>query len=179
MQKLISASLVLLLALVMTGCSMFAKQQDMREVFTLLPIATGPENFVYKQHIALKKQLQQHDFIAVTKLDSKALTVVVLLPNGQKVFSASYDGLHFSQSVQGTPDISVQEIVSIMQFALWPRQALEIAYPSSQKWLIIDTTKQRLLMRESKVLLEVNKSDEGTTINNLQSDYQVNIRHLN
>lgn len=158
---------------------MFAKQRDTREVFSLLPVAAGPENFVYKQHIALKKHLQQHDFIAVTKLDNEALTVVVLLPNGQKVFSASYDGQYFSQSVQGTPDIRVQEIVSIMQFALWPKQALEVAYPSSQKWLIIDTTKQRLLMRQSKVLLEVNKSDEGITINNLQSGYQVNIRHLN
>jgi len=173
------ASFILILTIMVSGCAAFITKQDKREEFFLLPITMGPENFVYKQHITLKKHLQQHDFIAVTKLDNVSLSVVVLLPSGQKVFSAFYDGQHFTQSSQAAPDIPIQEIVSIMQFALWPRQSLETAYPLAQGWVINSSATQRLLMKGSKLLLEVNNTDQGSVINNVQSSYQVEIRHLN
>ncbi len=188
-----SQSLSLLFALwvmALTGCSSMGLSSSDRLAkpspeespasarLTLLPPAEGPDAVLLTQKVTLEAWGQQRQFLVVTRLLPGQTQLVALLPTGQQLLSLVYDGDVLSQQTLPSVDIPGEEILAILQFALWPQVSVRAHYPSSAGWQVVASDERRALLTPAGVRLDVSYLSDGLKVNNYQSDYRVWIQTL-
>lgn len=167
-----------LLLLSLYGCSTLTLEPIKPEQLKLLPPIEGPPAALLKQTVTMEKLGQQRQFLVVARFNSERLKLVALLPAGQQILSLEYDGQKLVQDNLPSMDIPGEEILAIMQFALWPESSVRNSYSESDGWTVLLDTKQRILKTETGSVLKVNYQEKELIVNNYLHDYRVTIHTL-
>lgn len=151
-------------ALLLSGCMSFgAAKPESPLRLHLLSLEQAPESQVLKQKITLKKQDATHQFLAVLRIEQEKVQMIALLPTGQYIFSLSFDGATLEEESFSEIDIPSQEVFSIMQFALWPEDAIRKAYQQQDGWQLTITNDSRVLSNDSGPILKVDGKVESSS----------------
>ncbi|MBY4676119.1 DUF3261 domain-containing protein [Marinobacterium sp. CAU 1594] len=121
---------------------------------------------------------QQYQFLAVTRLEAGRSQLVALLPTGQPLLSLDYDGKALKQENLSSMDIRGEDILSIMQFALWPEISISLNYPPEEGWQVEMKPQERVLLNDSGAVLKVRYEKKGMTVENYLRNYRVEIQTL-
>ncbi|MBV1888879.1 MAG: DUF3261 domain-containing protein [Proteobacteria bacterium] len=183
---------LLSILLVISGCSSFLKQtqpagEDSAEKpvsigfkteFKLLPPAQGPAPVLLKQIVTMEARGDQNRFIGVVRINKERVQMVGLLPTGQQLFSLDYGGKTLTQEDSSYADIPGQEVLTIMQFALWPESSIRQHYPENSGWDADFSPAQRTLEKDGQELLNVNYFADELVIKNYLGHYRILIKTL-
>lgn len=165
--------------LCLAGCSVFAVQPTVPDRLVLLPPNEGPEAVLLTQKVTINAQGEQHQFMVVIRLERQQLKLRALLPTGQPMLSLDYDGKSLQQSSSSPLELPSEEILAMMQFALWPIDSINKHYPQNNGWQLDVIPDQRTLRTTAGVLLSVHYLQaENLMIENHRSHYQVMIETL-
>jgi len=189
MNRLVALLSVLL---VISGCSSFSKQiqpagEDSAEkplsiglktAFKLLPPEQGPAPVLLKQIVTMEARGDQDRFIGVVRIGKERVQMVGLLPTGQQLFSLDYGGKTLTQENSSYADIPGQEILTIMQFALWPESSIRQHYPENSGWDSDFSPSQRTLEKNGQELLDVKYFGDELVIRNHLGHYRILIKIL-
>ncbi|PXF30982.1 hypothetical protein WH50_12125 [Pokkaliibacter plantistimulans] len=142
----------------------------------LLSMAGAPhETGVLKQKVTLQKTRAVH-FISVLRFDRQGLQGVILLPTGQTVLNYRY--AEQLQTTPAHPQLPVQDMLALLQFALWPATALQ-AYPEANAgWRLQLSETQRQLFWYEQPVLRVRYEHEQIDIDNYQKGYSLHVENL-
>ncbi len=161
-----------------SGCSSLIPQFFEPEEFKLLPPDQGPEAVLLKQTVTMEALGEQHQVLSVVRLEQEQVIMVALLPTGQQLLSITYDGEKLTQENYSPLAIPGEEILAIMQLALWPEPSIEEHYPESEGWFLEFSPGERKLRSASKTLLKINYQDDGLIIGNYLHNYRIIIHTL-
>ncbi len=170
--------LVCLIVSGLCGCSTATFQRAESEQLKLLPPADGPADFLLKQKITMQSQGGNQQFIAVTRLQQGSLKLVALMPGGQQLFFLEYDGKKLIQKNASSIEIPSEDILSIMQFVLWPLRSIKHHYSEEDGWIVETSPEQRTLLFNSGLLVKVSYQSETIIIENYLHDYQLRVQPL-
>lgn len=170
--------LVCLIVLGLCGCSVTALQPAELEQLKLLPPVDGPEDSLLKQKITMKSRKLNQKFIAVIRLQRDRLKLVALLPTGQQLFFLEYDGEKLIQKNFSSMDIPGEDMLAIMQFALWPSGSIKQHYTREDGWIVETSPEQRTLLTNYGVLIKVSYQAETIIVENYLHNYQLRIQPL-
>jgi len=172
--RLIFVSLLLLL---LTACSLWSKQVVEPENLILLPPEQGAVSSILKQVVTLTANNESSQFLVISKFEQQQIKVVVLLATGQTLLTLDYDGKALKKTVSTDIDLPAEEMLAMMQFALWPEQSLKDNYTIDKGWHLDINQQQRVLSNYSGKLLSVNYQ-EDTMIEHHRHHYQLLIHTL-
>lgn len=170
--------LVCLIALGCCACSATTPQRTEPEQLKLLPPVDGPEDSLLKQKITMESQGLSQQFIAVLRLQQDRLKLATLLPTGQQLFYLEYDGKKFIQDNASSIDIPSEDILAIMQFALWPSGSIKQHYTIEDGWTVDISPEQRTLLIDSAVFITITYQAEKVIIENHLHNYQLKVQPL-
>ena len=141
-RRLVSASALLLLTLACGGRR--ANQAD--QIHLALSPSAFPERVSLQQHVDVDYAGRQTDFDAVLDIAPEAMTLVGL-KFGQRIFTIKYDGskLEESRSMFLPRDVRARDVLSDLQLALWPADAVRDALPAG--WTLRDSDNTRVLAK--------------------------------
>lgn len=177
--SLLSRSLILGLFLVLTGCGVFSDNAlQVPKQLQLLPPAQGPDETLLKQKVTMKAGEEERQFLAVLRLRRDKTQLVALLPTGQQILQLSYDGKDLDQNSLLGVDVPGRDILSMMQFALWPERTVFQFYPSSSGWALQMDESHRQVDNAEGPLLAVTFQKNGLTLENYVGKYKVQIETL-
>jgi Protein of unknown function (DUF3261) len=93
----------------------------------------------------------------VVNVDAEHLTVIGLLPAGPRVFTVGYDGRQVSmEKSRNIPETLHPELLlNDLQFAFWPREALQAALEKTPWRVTEPDPRTRRMTRDSKLVAEV------------------------
>ncbi len=177
-QRVIVWSIILLL---LTGCSLFSVTSQPAKQLLLLSPKEGPSAVLLKQKVTMEARGEQHQFLVVIRIEHDQLKLRALLPTGQPLLSLDYDGYSLQQSNTSSLVLPSEEILAMMQFALWPEKAIEKAYRMENGWQLELSSEQRLLfmsMATEKVVSVNYLSNDEMIIENYDHQYRVIIKTL-
>lgn len=169
---------LLLTALFFNGCSLNPFKWQTQQELPLLAPANGPEPIKMQQKLSFLAGNKQQQFVLITDIKPEKFSVLLLMPTGMTVLKMFYDGAEFQQ--QNMTDISIpaEQIMAVMQFALWPEAALINGYSDTAGWnLELDKT-SRQLSENNRLRLDVQYHPDSILIKNLKDHYQVKIQSL-
>lgn len=167
-----------LAALLLNGCSLNPLKWQTAQQLLMLAPTSGPDPVILQQKLTFMAKSKQQQFVLITEIKPEKFSVLVMMPTGMTVLKMSYDGTEFQQQNMTDIPIPAEQIMAVMQFALWPEAALINAYPDAAGWdLVLDKT-SRQLSENNRLRLDVQYSPESILINNLQEHYQVKIQSL-
>ncbi|MBV1915849.1 MAG: DUF3261 domain-containing protein [Pseudomonadales bacterium] len=176
-----------LILLTISGCSLFSQapsagnngvEKPIPVAFRLLPPEQGPAPVLLKQVVTMEARGDQQRFIGVVRITKERVQMVGLLPTGQQLFSLDYDGETLIQENSSYADIPGQEILTIMQFSLWPETAVRQYYPGNSDWNVVFSPTQRVLEKGGDKLLDVQYSGDDLAIENHTGHYRILIKTL-
>lgn len=177
MPKYVIACL-LLTVLFFNGCSLNPFKWQTQQELPLLAPSNGPEPIKLQQKLSFLAGNKQQQFVLITDIKPEKFSVLLLMPTGMTVLKMFYDGTEFQQ--QNMTDISIpaEQIMALMQFALWSEAALNNGYSETAGWnLQLDKT-SRQLSENNRLRLDVQYSADSILINNLKDHYRVKIQSL-
>jgi len=174
--QLIRASLALLLLLA-AGCSVIRPVPEPVDMLLLSPSA-GPAPVLLTQRVTLTGWRQQQQFVAICRFNYDQAKLVALLPTGQQLLYLEFDGEQLEQRNAPSIELPGKDILALIQFALWPNEALQNSYAAEQGWKIEITDKRRQLIHSDSVLLDVVYDGQQISIENYRAGYQVRIETL-
>ncbi|OMH31681.1 DUF3261 domain-containing protein [Motiliproteus sp. MSK22-1] len=172
----LTCSLILLLSL--NGCSVIGYQAPAPEHLKLLPTTEGPGAMLIKQAVTMESRGRQQQFLVVTRLLSHQLKLIAVLPTGQQLFSLEYDGKKLTQDSLAAFDLPGEEILAVIQFALWPELSIKSHYLESDGWDLNFTEYQRTLLTSAGTVLTVSYQSKKIDVKNYLRDYSVKIHML-
>ncbi len=174
LSRLIVYSMVLLLS----ACSLFSKVDDSNRALMLLPPAEGPAPSVVKQVITLRARGDETSFLVVTKLELEKLGLVALLPTGQTLLTLDYDGLNLEQKVFTEINLPSEEMLAIMQFALWPELSVKQHYSRDAGWAVTIEPELRTLSSAIGKVLTIRYKEDTVLIQHHSYQYEVLVKTI-
>ena len=171
-------TLIWLVVLGLCGCSAITPKTNEMVQLKLLPPVEGPASSLIKQEITMMSEGHSQQFIAVIRLQSDRLKMMSLLPTGQQLFFLEYNGEKLMQKNFSSMDMPGEDILAIMQLALWPSPSIERHYTKEDGWLVKISAQQRILLNGSSALIKVNYQGENIMIENYLHNYQLKIKPL-
>lgn len=162
----------------LAACSTLSPKTTKPQPLKLLPPVEGPAAKLLKQTVTITKLGRQQQFLVVIRLNPQQLKLAALLPTGQHILSLQYDGKTLVQDNRSSMDIPGEEILAIMQFALWPEASVRRSYLENDGWILMFYSKQRLLKTEAGPVLKVSYQDKELIVHNYLKDYRVIIYTL-
>lgn len=97
----------------------------------------------------------------VVEVAAGKVTVVGLLPAGNRVFSVRYDGARVEQ--ERTPQVPAQlrpeQLLADLQLAFWPAESLHDAFRGGPWKLTQPDARTRRLLRDGRLVAEVHYAD--------------------
>lgn len=97
----------------------------------------------------------------VVEITAERVTVVGLLPAGNRVFSVRYDGTRVEQ--ERTPQVPQQlhpeQLLADVQLAFWPAESIRAAYGAGPWSLVQPDARTRRLLRDGRLIAEVHYAD--------------------
>lgn len=174
LSRLIVYSVVLLLS----ACSLFSKVDGSNRELMLLPPAEGPDPSVLKQVITLKASGEETSFLVVSKLELEKLGLVALLPTGQSLLTLDYDGLNLAQQVFAEISLPSEEMLAIMQFALWPELSVKQHYSRAAGWVVTIDSEQRTLSAATEKVLTIRYKEDTVLIQHHSHQYEVLVKTI-
>lgn len=176
MSQLIRAGFIVSL-LLLAGCSFFGAAERLAEMLLLNP-AAGPAPVLLTQRVTLDGWGQQRKFIAIARFNYEQTKLVALLPTGQQLLYLEFDGEQLKQRTVPSIELPGKDILALIQFALWPNDALQNSYRSEQGWALEISDKRRQLMYNDSLVLDVSYDGQQINIENHLAGYRVKIETL-
>ncbi|MDO6566964.1 DUF3261 domain-containing protein [Alteromonas sp. 1_MG-2023] len=165
--------------LVLSACSALNSARYQAFPLLLLPPVEGPAPAVYQQRLDIVSQRASHQFLVVLKIDESEIKLRGLLPTGQSAYTINYDGKQIEQQSLGAEALPAEEILTMLQFALWPEESLRKFYEVDDGWLIETGPNFRLLSLDGQSKLKINYlENEQVVLDNLARQYKVKIETL-
>ena len=166
-----------------TACRSASAPTSSRWRLALTP-ASFSQTISLQQHVQVEQAGRNVDFEAVLDITPDTVTLVGLAFN-QRVFTLKYDGvkLQESRSKMLPSEVRAGDVLSDMQLALWPTEAVRSALPAG--WVLRDSSGSgsgtRVLSERDTVRTTITYSADprwtGTiTLQNKQYDYRLVIR---
>lgn len=175
-QRIILWSVILFF---LAGCSLFSVTSQPPKQLLLLSPKEGPSAVLLKQKVTMEARGEQHQFLVVIRLEHDQLKLRALLPTGQPLLSLDYDGESLQQNTTISLALPSEEILAMMQFALWPEKAIKKAYRAENGWQLQLGSEQRLLFMGTEKMVSVNyRSKEEMIIEHYDHQYRVIIKTL-
>ncbi len=163
----------------LVGCSLFSVTSQQPKQLLLLSPKGGPSAVLLKQKVTMDARGEQHQFLVVIRLEHDQLKLRALLPTGQPLLSLDYDGVSLQQTNNSPIALPSEEILAMMQFALWSEKAIEKAYRTENGWQLELSSEQRLLFMATEKVVSVNYlSNDEMLIENYDHQYRVIIKTL-
>jgi len=162
------------------GCSIFSIHEGKAKEMVLLPPAEGPGDMLLKQAARIEtKTGEKKQFMIIIRLNKEYLKLRALLATGQPLLSLDYDGRSLKQHNVSPFALPGEDILALIQFALWPEKAIKKAYGNDSEWLLELDSKQRNLSTAEGKVASVNylSFDEAIVVNYRQG-YRVIITTL-
>lgn len=169
---------LLFTALFFNGCSVNPFRWQTYQQLQLLSPATGPEPGLLQQKLTFIAGSKQQQFVLISDIKAERFSVLVMMPTGMTVLKMFYDGAEFQQQNMTDITIPAEQIMAVMQFALWPEAALHKAYQVTAGWEMALNNTSRRLSENSRLILDVLYKEDSVLIHNLQDGYQVKIQSL-
>lgn len=170
--------LVLLAAVMGSGCSIGYQPDSTAVSLQLLRPAQGPAPVLLKQTVTLDAWGKQQQFMAISRLSYERSRMVALLPTGQQLMYLEYDGEQLIQQVLSSIELPAEDILAMVQFVLWPETALSGHYRPEQGWQLELSDKQRKLIHNDMLLLDVMYQGQQISIENHLEGYRVMIKTI-
>ena len=154
-------------------------QPPVPDQLLILPPSEGTYVGLLKQKVTIMARAEQQQFMVAIRLERTQLKLRVLLPTGQAILSIDYDGQMLKQDNLSSIALPSEEILAMIQFALWPEKSLNKHYLANNGWQLSMTPEQRLLHTvEGKVLSVDYLSSDELLMKNYLHEYQVRIQTL-
>ncbi|GAC13137.1 DUF3261 domain-containing protein [Aliiglaciecola lipolytica] len=145
----------------------------------LLPPNVGPEPALYNQRLELCANEHCNQLLVVLKIDKSNIKLRGLLPTGQSVYAISYDGKNVTQQSMAENALPAEDILTMLQFALWPEKVIRTFYQSSAGWDLQIDNKYRRLAFKDRAKLHVDYLENGKLVlENFAHNYKVEIETL-
>jgi Protein of unknown function (DUF3261) len=145
-----------------------------------LPPSSFPELLSLQQQVKVEQAGRTVDFDAVLDITPDMVTLVGMAFS-QRVFTLQYDGvkLQESRSAMLPDEVQAGDVLSDLQLALWPSDAVRPALPGG--WTLADSASQRILSEADTVRAVISYSStprwSGTiSLDNRQYGYRLTIR---
>lgn len=169
---------VLLLLLLLGGCASVGERSAGGGELLLLPPSQGPGAMLLKQKVTFEAKGERFRFLALTRFETSRIKSVMLLPEGQPLVSLAYDGNRLIRDNRTPVEIPVREVLSIMQFSLWPEPAVREHYAPSDGWVLGFSPDRRTLDTPGGPVLEVRYEAGGLVVNNYRHGYRITVETL-
>ncbi|GAC33410.1 DUF3261 domain-containing protein [Paraglaciecola polaris] len=176
-----SKRLILVTALLMAvnACSSMSQAPLKKFSLHLLAPKSGPKPALYQQKLSLYTKGNVSQVLVVLKVEYAGIKLRALLPTGQSLYSINYDGQTLSKQNLANVELPAEEMLSMLQFALWPSDILHETYNASGNWQIEETKKFRLLTLNGKNTLRVDFVNQNTLhLTNYPHQYNVKVETL-
>lgn len=168
-----------LLLAVLSACSLIKPWHQNGPALQLLAPQYGPVPALYQQKLNFIATGVERQVLVALKIDTSGIKLRALLPTGQSLYSIEYDGQTLSKQNLANVELPADEILAMLQFALWPSSILDETYNASEHWLIEETEKYRLLSYNGKRKLRVDFVSQNTIhLTNYSHQYEVNVETL-
>ncbi len=168
----------LLLSTMFSACASRPPLPPEPLLLELLPPAELATEMLLKQKLTFAAAGREQQFLAVVRLERQRLLLVLLLPNGQTLLTLDYDGQNLQLENRSTVDLPGREILSNLQFALWPEDSLSRHYPAASGWQLDLNAAQRRLLTASGVVLKISRDADDLVVDNRLHDYRVIVQTL-
>lgn len=162
----------------LAGCSLFRPEPVVAEKLVLLPPAEGPAPVLLKQTVAMQARGESMQFLVISRFDRQQAKLVALMATGQQLMALAYDGRQLKQTLNVPVELPGEEILAMIQFALWPDAALNQHYPSDKGWAVGIEANRRQLWHHGALQLDIVYDGETTRVRNYPGQYQVTIQTL-
>jgi hypothetical protein len=144
--------------------------------------ASGP-SFSVVQQVVIGGGEQQETLLAYIENNPQRLALVGLTPLGQTVLRVTWDGRHIVTSGPPGmgPPINPAVLLAVLQFGLWPPDAVRAGLPENVVWKEGATDGQ--LTRQGKPLLTLRRTGQAVPYDTLSvalqpAELQINIHTL-
>lgn len=177
-QRVISLGLILFS---LCGCGVFSIYEDKTKEMVLLSPTEGPGDMLLKQAARMEtKAGEKSQFMIIIRINKEYLKLRALLATGQPLLSLDYDGRSLNQHNVSPLALPGEDILTLMQFALWPEKAIKKAYGNDSEWLLEFSSKQRSLSTaaEGRVASVNYLSFDEAIVDNYRQGYRVIITTL-
>ncbi|MEO7362868.1 MAG: DUF3261 domain-containing protein [Gemmatimonadaceae bacterium] len=161
------------------GCRHSAPPLDNRFRLALSP-ATFQQSISLQQHVEVQQAGKSVEFDAVLDVNPEEVTLVGLAFS-QRVFTLKYNGvkLEESRSRMLPREVQAADVLSDLQLALWPVEAVRAALPAG--WTLRDSPSERVLSQGDTVRTSISYSATPPWIGNImltnkQYDYRLFIK---
>jgi hypothetical protein len=145
----------------------------------LLPPSEGPAPAIYKQKLELLANDVSHQILVLVKLDPSLIKLRGMTPTGQALYTIEYDGTTLNQEMLTNIELPSEEIMTMLQFALWPSDVLQKYYRAELGWEVDIQQKFRQLSLNGQTKLRVSYQGESKLVlTNYVNLYEVKIETL-
>lgn len=168
-----------LLLVALNACSLITPWHQNEPALYLLAPQDGPVPALYQQKLNLIANGNERQVLVALKVDTSGIKLKALLPTGQSLYSIEYDGQTLSKQNLANVELPAEEILTMLQFALWPSNIVHKTYGASEHWQIEETEEYRLLSYNGKRKLRVDFVSQNTIyLTNYSHQYEVNVETL-
>lgn len=172
------ALLICVCLVMLTACSVFRPLLIPENTLLLLPPSEGPADELKQQKVTVIQEQQSQTFIALSRFRATDFRVAVMMPTGQTMLTMSYDGRQFESTNLTDMTLPLEEVMSVMQFALWPENTVHKYYDEQFNWKVESVAGHRRLFEGKTLVLDVMMSDDKIDIHHKQHHYRVVISPL-
>lgn len=144
-----------------------------------LPPAAFMESVSLQQRVKVEQAGRTADFDAILDISPETVTLVGMAFS-QRVFTLQYDGqkLKETRSRMLPPEVHAADVLSDLQLALWPAQAVRSALPAG--WTLSDSDTARVLMQADTVRTTISYSGTPRFVGTIslaskQFDYRLTV----
>lgn len=160
------------------GCSYLHLQPSKPKVLQLLSPLSGPQPSVRVQRLTMEAQDQSQQFVVVTRIQPNRVQMQALLPTGQTLIKLEYDGQDVRVEQAASIELPANDMLAIMQLAIWPLESMIQGYPVEAGWRVIEAANQRVLMTGDHRYITVEYKPNSFHIENHRDGYKVHIEDL-
>ncbi len=176
---ILKSGILLSLSLIITvGCSSLGLNSAAPTHLKLLPPEEGPKAVMLKQKVTLESETEWQQFIVITRIDPKQLSLVALTATGQKIVSMNFDGLEYHQENHLHQDAPRSDLLALVQFVHWPEVSIEQHYKKIDGWTVDLDSRQRSLLTSVGILVKVDFLGDKIVVENYSLNYHVVIELL-
>jgi len=145
------------------------------EGLLLLPPVAEPGSQAQKQIISLDLHGKKVQFITVSQFTDQESRLMALWPSGQPVMDIRYDGSGFSEHIYGQLPVSGQDVMSVVQFSLWPEDIVKNFYHADSGWRVYLSDSERWLKYHDRFWLKVDINGDLYQVTHYKNNYRVEI----
>jgi hypothetical protein len=135
------------MAMVLLGACHAAPAPPPDRLHIALSPASFAERLSLQQRVHVEQAGREVDFDAVLDIDSTTITLVGMMM-GQRIFTLRYDGSNVTESRSAflPKEVRAEDVLSDIQLALWPAEAVRSALPAG--WSLGDDSTKRVLSQD-------------------------------